>query len=62
MLEGPQIEGLVKLGAELHQFAAELYPICRSITGYGIRQTLAAIQHRIPLEIFEVPTGTAVYD
>jgi aminopeptidase-like protein len=50
------------IGDGLHQFAAELYPICRSITGDGIRQTLRAIQQHIPLQIFEVPTGTAVFD
>ncbi|MGB9433235.1 MAG: DUF4910 domain-containing protein [Candidatus Acidiferrum sp.] len=49
-------------GRELHRFAAELYPTCRSITGDGIRQTLRAIQQRIPLQIFEVPSGTAVFD
>jgi aminopeptidase-like protein len=51
-----------KLGDQLHRFAAELYPICRSITGDGLRQTLARIQQRIPLKISEVPTGTAVFD
>ena len=50
------------IGDSLHRFAAELYPICRSITGDGMRQTLAAIQQKIPLDIFEVPTGTAVLD
>jgi len=49
-------------GRELHRFAAELYPICRSITGDGIRQTLGLIQKRIPLQIFEVPSGTSVFD
>ena len=59
-----EIEGkdLTKIGEELHRFAAELYPICRSITGEGLRQTLAAIQKRIPLQISEVPTGTGVFD
>jgi len=52
----------VKFGQELHRFAAELYPICRSITGDGIRRTLSIIQQRVPLEIFEVPTGTPVFD
>ena len=52
----------MELGEELHRFAADLYPICRSITGDGLRQTLAAIQSRIPLEISEVPTGTQVFD
>jgi aminopeptidase-like protein len=51
-----------ELGQELHSFATGLYPICRSITGNGIRQTLALIQDRIPLQIHEVPTGTTVFD
>lgn len=38
------------------------YPICRSITGDGVRQTLAMIQERIPLDIHEVPSGTPVFD
>ncbi len=49
-------------GQELHRFAAELYPICRSITGDGIRQTLNLIKGRIPLRTTEVPTGTKVFD
>jgi aminopeptidase-like protein len=53
---------LADIGRELHGFAAELYPICRSITGQGIRQTLALIQGRIPLQISEVPTGTPIFD
>jgi aminopeptidase-like protein len=51
-----------KIGEELYRFAAELFPICRSITGHGIRQTLARIHQRIPLQISEIPTGTDVYD
>jgi aminopeptidase-like protein len=53
---------LAEVGQDLYQFAAELYPICRSITGNGIRRTLAMIQDRIPLRITEVPTGTPVFD
>jgi aminopeptidase-like protein len=52
----------LQLGGKLHRFASELYPICRSITGAGIRETLARIQERIPLSITEVPTGTEVFD
>ncbi len=55
-------ETAVSAGEELHRFAAELYPICRSITGDGIRRTLRKIGQRIPLEISEVPTGTEVFD
>ena len=43
-------------------FIRDAYPICRSITGDGVRRTLAMIQERIPLEIREVPTGTPVFD
>jgi len=55
-------EDSTKIGRQLHDFAADLYPICRSITGDGIRRTLAMIQSRIPLQISEVPTGTPVFD
>jgi len=41
---------------------AELYPICRSITGEGVRQTLRILLRHIPLEVHEVPTGTPVFD
>jgi len=50
------------VGLELHNFAAELYPICRSITGDGIRQTLESVGRRIPLRTAEVPSGTPVFD
>lgn len=50
------------IGETLYAFASELYPICRSITGHGVRKTLDAISRRIDLEIHEVPTGTAVFD
>jgi aminopeptidase-like protein len=51
-----------RLGRSLHAFAAELFPICRSITGDGIRRTLDMIGERIPLAKSEVPTGTQVFD
>ena len=53
---------LTETGRKLHDFAAELYPICRSITGEGIRRTLALIQARIPLQTTELPTGTQIFD
>jgi aminopeptidase-like protein len=57
-----EAKDVAAIGQELHRFAAQLYPICRSITGDGIRRTLAMIQDRIPLRTLEVPTGTAVFD
>lgn len=40
----------------------ELYPICRSITGDGVRDTLARIAVDVPLQITDVPSGTTVFD
>src|SRR5256885_9278293 len=48
-------------GRALHEFAARLYPICRSITGAGVRKTLALIRARVPLIVHEVPSGTRVF-
>jgi aminopeptidase-like protein len=50
------------LGAELHAGMRELYPICRSITGEGLRSSLRILQRWAPLELHEVPTGTRVFD
>jgi aminopeptidase-like protein len=49
-------------GGELHGLISELYPICRSITGNGVRETLHRIQQRLPVVIHEVPSGTQVFD
>jgi aminopeptidase-like protein len=49
-------------GRNLYEFAARLYPICRSITGAGVRETLALIRARVPLVVHEVPSGTRVFD
>lgn len=49
-------------GQAMFRMIAELFPICRSITGNGLRETLRAVQRIIPLELHEVPTGTQVFD
>ena len=46
----------------MHSLIAELYPICRSLTGNGVRETLARIAREIPLVTTEVPSGTPVLD
>jgi aminopeptidase-like protein len=50
------------LGAEMLALVRELYPICRSITGNGTRQSLRILQRLVPLELREVPSGTRVFD
>jgi len=50
------------IGGEIYRLAEELYPICRSITGNGVRKTLNIISKHISLEIKEVATGTQVFD
>lgn len=46
----------------MHRLVADLYPICRSITGNGVRETLRRVGEIIPLEVREVPTGATVFD
>ncbi len=47
---------------ELFHLIERLYPICRSITGNGVRETLRVLQEYIPLTVREVPSGTRVFD
>ena len=49
-------------GDEIYQLISRLYPICRSITGNGVRKSLSILQEYIPIEVHEVPTGTPVFD
>ncbi|GAA4561677.1 DUF4910 domain-containing protein [Planotetraspora kaengkrachanensis] len=46
----------------MHALVERLYPLCRSITGDGVRSTLDIVGESIPLEVTEVPTGTDVLD
>jgi len=50
------------VGQEMFLLIAELYPLCRSITGDGLRTTLNLLKKHIPLDVHEVPTGTPVFD
>lgn len=49
-------------GEALYELVGRLFPITRSITGAGVRETLAEIGARIPLQVTEVPSGTQVLD
>lgn len=49
-------------GQDMHRLIAALFPLHRSIAGPGVQQTLQILQQHIPLQIREVPSGTAVFD
>lgn len=50
------------LGKRIYEVIERLYPLCRSITGNGVRQTLEILREVAPIEVHEVPTGTEVLD
>ena len=53
----------IKIGCEIHKFAKELWPLNRSITGDGVRQTLERIKFHLPeLQIESINSGTSVFD
>jgi len=49
-------------GQEMYSLVERLYPLCRSITGDGVRETLRIVDEYVPLDVHEVPTGTQVLD
>ncbi len=49
-------------GEEMYALVERLYPLCRSITGDGVRATLEIVGEYVPLRVHEVPTGTQVLD
>ena len=50
------------LGEQMHDLIKVLYPICRSITGSGVCQTLNIIKKHIPLVIHKIPSGIKAFD
>ena len=51
------------IGTEIHSFARQLWPINRSLTGAGVRETLGHIKKRLPdLSVVSVQSGTKVFD
>jgi aminopeptidase-like protein len=62
-----EINKLIKLddasiGDKMYSLICRLYPICRSITGDGVRETLHILREIIPMALNEIPTGTQVFD
>jgi aminopeptidase-like protein len=55
-------QGSEAAAAEALQLMRVLQPICRSITGNGVRQTLEHVASFVDLQTFEVPSGTRVFD
>jgi aminopeptidase-like protein len=51
-----------RVGEDMRALIRELFPICRSITGEGVRRSLRLVERVIPLCWSEVPSGTAVFD
>jgi aminopeptidase-like protein len=49
-------------GTAMHALIEDLFPICRSITGEGFRESLQRLAQVIPISLSSVPTGTAVFD
>lgn len=49
-------------GVRMHDMIARLFPICRSQTGDGVRESLRMLQELIPLQLLEVPSGTPAFD
>lgn len=55
--------GAADVGAEMHRWATDLFPICRSLTGNGVRETLAYLKKLVPeMTLHEVPSGTKAFD
>ena len=51
------------IGLEMHSWAKDLFPICRSLTGNGVRETLSYLSRIVPaMTIHEVPSGTQAFD
>ena len=50
------------IGNKIHKFARELWPINRSITGEGVRETLKKISSHLPIKIKSIPSGKKVFD
>ncbi len=56
------MRGTLPESCEVEKLFRELFPICRSITGEGVRKTFERLQEIAPFTVLEIPSGTAVFD
>lgn len=59
-IEGSEMHS--SCGNALYELASRLFPICRSLTGEGVRETLSIISEHLPLKVHTIPTGTQLFD
>ncbi len=52
----------MSIGTKIYNLANDLFPVCRSLTGSGVRHTLSVLANVHPMAIYEIPTGTEVFD
>lgn len=61
-ITGTPEAGVKDDGQKMMDLIGRLFPICRSITGNGVRKTLDILSEYIPIDRYEIPTGTQVFD
>ena len=54
--------GANDVGREAHALAKRLFPLCRSLTGGGVRATFDLLEEDLPIRRTEIPSGTKVFD
>jgi aminopeptidase-like protein len=59
---GDLVSDAAQAGDEIYRLIEELYPLCRSISGDGVRETFELVNRVVPVRRTEVPTGTEVFD
>lgn len=58
-------DDIENIGLNMHKLCEKLFPICRSLTGDGFRESLNILKNElglVNLQVFEVPTGTKCFD